>query len=64
MSTFSEYFTKHRNALHEKSKTSNKPVVSKWAKEFLKDKLREEYELYDLIRRIFYYKIGKLGFDD
>ena len=47
-----------------KSKTSNKPKVEPWAKQFLETRLADEYELYDLIKRIFYYKVAKLGFDE
>ena len=60
----SEFYSAHRQKLHEKSRTSHKPNVSEWAKEFLQEKLKYEYDLYYLIRRIFFYKIGKLGFDE
>ena len=50
--------------LMRKSKTSNKPKVEPWAKQFLESRLADEYELYDLIKRIFYYKVAKLGFDE
>jgi len=59
-----EYYNRKKNDLKSRSKTNDKPEVEKWAKEYLRSKLQDEYELYNLIKRIFYYKIGKLGFDD
>ena len=57
-------YRKRSAELMRKSKTSNKPHVEKWAKEYLEGRLSAEYELYQLIKRIFYYKITKLGFED
>ena len=57
-------YRKRSAELMRKSKTSNKPYVEKWAKEYLEGRLSAECELYQLIKRIFYYKIAKLGFED
>ena len=59
-----EYYHAKKHELQEKTRTNEKPKVEKWAKEFLHEKLQAEYDLYALIKRVFYYKIGKLGFDD
>ena len=61
---FSDIYVKHKKSLHERSKTSNKPPVSNWARAFLQEKLKPEYELYNIIKRIFYYKVRKLGFEN
>ena len=59
-----DVYRKRSADLMRRSKTSNKPHVTDWAKEYLKAQLAPEYELYQLIKRIFYYKIAKLGFED